>query len=122
MDRTTKRFNVGGASRPVCALCDKAYGQRATRRSVILLEAADAEPPPHQGNEMLVCEEVTRHSTSQLIRQSDGAKCRTSIVRETWDGETWFGGYQPFCTLRCAVTFARAAYRDGARYKLTGKS
>lgn len=31
-------------------------------------------------------------------------------------GEPEYRGYQPFCTLRCSLTFARAAYRDGYRY------
>jgi hypothetical protein len=30
---------------------------------------------------------------------------------ELWDGQTWGGGYPPFCTLRCALDYARRAFR-----------
>jgi len=30
---------------------------------------------------------------------------------ETWDGETWVKPYEPFCTLRCALEYARMAYK-----------
>ena len=30
--------------------------------------------------------------------------------RSLWDGETWFGGKKPFCTLNCALDYARKAY------------
>ena len=32
-----------------------------------------------------------------------------------WDGETWSLAYDPFCTLGCAESFAKAAYRAGYR-------
>ena len=36
--------------------------------------------------------------------------------RDTWDGETWWtGSSHPFCTGRCAVDFARKAFKAGWR-------
>ncbi len=29
---------------------------------------------------------------------------------ETWEGESWRGGHNPFCTLHCALDYARRAY------------
>ena len=34
----------------------------------------------------------------------------------TWDGETWEWKYNPFCTLRCALAYARKAYETGRGY------
>jgi len=36
-------------------------------------------------------------------------------TRWIWDGESWWGGYKPFCTLRCALEFARKAFAAGYR-------
>ena len=30
--------------------------------------------------------------------------------REVWDGESWWTSYEPFCTLRCALAYARKAW------------
>lgn len=30
-----------------------------------------------------------------------------------WDGQTWFWKYNPFCTLRCALAYARRSYVAG---------
>ena len=35
------------------------------------------------------------------------------VERGAWDGVTWFHKYNPFCTLRCALGFARKAYLHG---------
>jgi len=32
---------------------------------------------------------------------------------DDWDGETWFHKYNPFCTLRCALAYARLRYSQG---------
>jgi hypothetical protein len=32
-----------------------------------------------------------------------------------WDGKTWVLAYEPFCTLECALFFARFAHLDGYR-------
>lgn len=32
-----------------------------------------------------------------------------------WDGTSWYWQYNPFCTLRCALRFARAAHVKGMR-------
>jgi hypothetical protein len=50
-----------------------------------------------------------------------GKKCGTRhrewpaarAMESEWDGETWRWKYNPFCTLRCALGFARKAAAQG---------
>jgi hypothetical protein len=125
-----RRFRPkGGAPRPTCTLCGKPYAQRNTSWATLRLPVG-AEVPPYRGNEMLVCEAV---EPSVKRRKPDAPKGNgiepgywddkhwevvQEVRRETWDGR-WWGGYEPFCTLQCGLDFARAAFRDGARYVRT---
>jgi len=34
----------------------------------------------------------------------------SQVAATEWDGETWFFKYNPFCTLRCALAYARRAH------------
>jgi hypothetical protein len=34
-------------------------------------------------------------------------------TRTVWDGVSWLVPYKPFCTLRCALHYARKAYEEG---------
>lgn len=38
-----------------------------------------------------------------------------------WDGVSWFTKYEPFCTLRCALNFARKAAKQTHKYGGMGK-
>ena len=111
MGPKTQRFKCdGGDKRPGCTLCDKPSGQRATQATVAFVP--DGQPiEPYRGNQMLV--EETIWPGMHRAPQGRG----TRVERKTWDGR-WLGGYAPFCTLQCALAFARAAHRDGARYTL----
>ena len=101
---TTTRFKCdGGQPRPRCTLCSKAYGQRDTRSTHTVVQPGE-EMPPHTGDQMMIAQTV-------LSRPGAGAL----VTRTLWNG-AWFGGYAPFCTLVCALAFARTAHRDGARY------
>lgn len=94
-----KRYTAG---RPLCACCGKPYGSRATR---VHETTVTAPPTPYAGNELLVSEELFPWGLS-----TDTPKGR--LVRTTWDG-SYVLQYEPFCTLRCALAFARSAHRDG---------
>jgi hypothetical protein len=38
-------------------------------------------------------------------------------LRTTWDGDSWVGNATPFCSLRCALDYARNAYRNSRTHK-----
>jgi hypothetical protein len=116
MPITTTRFKCGGGEpRPRCALCGKAYGQRHTGIARTWLRP-DEEMPRYTGNQMLV-EETVQTGWGRTDPDTGKHVAGTMVRRVVWDG-TWRGGYEPFCALVCALSFARAAHRDGARYTL----
>jgi hypothetical protein len=84
--------SIATASRPVCVHCGAKYGQRVTR-TVWVRRGQDEEP---QGV-------VKRYA----VRPHIGGQVQDV---EVWDGKSWMGGYEPFCTLRCALSYARKAY------------
>lgn len=118
-------------TRPICGHCGKPYGQRWTKTVTvrwtvptkdsgvtykdlggeivmhrIVADDGATPPPPYQGNGIVV-KETTPHLSS------DG---QMAMSRYIWDGESYYGGYKPFCTLRCALDYARKAFaRDHAR-------
>jgi len=121
--------------RPVCGHCGKAYGQRWTEDTRLLVPV-DEPIPPYRGNAQLLKESYLGVTPSketikkmqcekaEFMRdyyqsQIDAAPDRPMqiIHRKTWDGETWCGGYDPFCTMRCALDFATKAYKIGVRVK-----
>ncbi len=85
--------------RPTCVHCGSRYGQRST--STILLKHKVGETPPTYTGDGT----VTREHGRPL---PDGT---CVVYREVWDGKSWTGGYHPFCTLRCALSYARIAFR-----------
>jgi hypothetical protein len=110
--------------RPICVHCGKLYGRRATTtekvrwdtplievkttRGDVIIQAKEptAPPPPYRGNGTVVQE---RHA---YLSADDH---RMVMERDIWDGESWSGGYKPFCTLRCALDYARKAYARSKR-------
>lgn len=112
-------------ARPKCGHCGTPYGQRALDREVVrwdtpskqsegsyigpnfkretffLADGAILPPPAYRGNGIVVSE------SSPHISGSDG---RAFMERQIWDGESYCGGYDPFCTLRCALDYARRAF------------
>ena len=100
-------------TRPICVHCGKAYGQRATRTETYKYAAGEPRPA-YRGNGIVTKERDwnTLGSTGSLGSIKFSA---SEIVgsRTIWDGETWRGGYDPFCTLRCALDYARQAWVQG---------
>ena len=92
-------------ARPLCVCCGKPYGQRNTHDT---REIISAPPTPYRGNAFMVEEQLMQWGV-------DFDEPKAMLIRTTWDGESYYTGYQPFCTLRCALQFGREAYRSGWR-------
>lgn len=112
-------------TRPTCGHCGTPYGQRALEREVVkwdtpitlhegsfirlgsprdtfALPDGDILPPPaYRGNGIVV-----RESTPHI----SGTDRRAVMERQIWDGESYTGGYDPFCTMRCALDYARRMF------------
>lgn len=85
--------------RPVCVHCGKKYGQRRCKEIIDIVK--EREAAPHlETNLILVSSQSWPYGTDTK-----------RIVRTFWDGQSWYGGYKPFCTLNCALDYARRAYR-----------
>jgi len=115
--------------KPTCVHCGQPYGRRATTDEVVrwdtptkeveqfytdrltgqtiitgkmvVLDGEPNPPPRYTGNGIVV-----KNGHAYL----SGDNHRMVMYRTIWDGESWVGGYEPFCTLRCALDYARKAY------------
>jgi hypothetical protein len=110
------------SKRPVCVHCGKAYGQRKLTDQKVTWP--QGEPPPrYQGNSIVVKEtkpdvlwmEAPHDPTGHIGMRKLVDSGNMHMRRDLWDGESWTGRYTPFCTLRCALDYARKAYRRAAR-------
>lgn len=72
----------------------------------LLPDGKFSPPPPYRGNGVVVKESQPYLSAATNLMV---------MTREVWDGESWTGGYDPFCTLRCALDYARAAHGATAK-------
>jgi hypothetical protein len=130
---TKRRVKIPGAKpRPICALCGKQYGKRNTRKTSEFV--CHGEPDPqYQGNHHLLQTWVDRsammlkpgaeqpqHGMPDYYKTRDANYLHgVRVTWETWDGESYYlTACEPFCGNICALSFAQAAYRDGARYKI----
>jgi hypothetical protein len=118
-------------TRPICAHCGKPYGRRSTHNEDV--RWPEGEPMPRYTGNGVVWKTSEPHQLGLKAEfLADQAKRNASwgglprkeepdprfytdeptmhAYREVWDGETWDGGYDPFCTLRCALAYARKAY------------
>jgi hypothetical protein len=85
--------------RPKCVHCGQPYGLRSVKTETI--KFAENKPPAYTGDQILVAETTP-------YRTADGEHV---MYRRTWDGKTWHVPHDPFCTLRCALRYARIAFR-----------
>ena len=92
----------GQRPRPTCIECGKPYGRRQVLDEPVA-HPQRTEPPPYLGRGLII-HEWTRKVADELLTH-----------RLIWDRETWIGGYWPFCTLRCALAYARRAYLAKSR-------
>jgi hypothetical protein len=87
--------------RPKCVCCGKPYGSRSTTSNKVLWRQ-DQPMPAYHGNGIVVKVQGPWNTTNK----------DQYAYRQVWDGVTWFTPYKPFCTLRCALVYARAAYAN----------
>jgi hypothetical protein len=125
--------------RPTCVHCGAQYGRRDTKTEEVRWPANEPMPA-YRGNGVVVKSGEPRllQLKSDVLaererrRQGGGHWANATrepeldprfytdeptmhVYREVWDGESWWGGYEPFCTLRCALDYARKAHRRAAR-------
>jgi hypothetical protein len=123
----------GSKPRPVCALCGKPYGQRDIKREAVFVSAGEPVPK-YRGNGHVVQETIDPKAQRQKpgteaptpgtpeYYSFDWIETGTRVSWQIWDGETyWSTNCAPFCGNTCAIAFAKAAYRDGARYTIPKK-
>jgi hypothetical protein len=97
--------------RPICGWCGKPYGQRATTTACIVWR--EGEPrASYRGNGIVL--KTSEHGPTRLLEETLGRPktdqdCYAFL--RVWDGQTWWRPYEPFCTLRCALDYARRAFR-----------
>jgi hypothetical protein len=97
--------------RPTCVHCRKAYGLRVVTEEKVKRKIGE-DKPEYQGNGFLVRE--VEWQTGALVDPKGHYTPASEIVtyRKIWDGVTYSGGYHPFCTLHCALAYARKAYNE----------
>ena len=84
-------------SKSICVHCGKPYGHRRTMTRQMKWPSDQPEPRHNFAPLRLVAQDKARQTT-------DDHHVRTVTL---WDGKSYAGGYPPFCTLRCALSFAR---------------
>ena len=89
------------APRSVCVHCGQPYGRRDIHHVTLRWEEGEPEP---------------RYEGSLIVVRRGSVRKRLAYARDidVWNG-CWSGGYPPFCTLRCALDYARKAYRTRDR-------
>jgi len=86
--------------RPCCVHCGSKYGSRRTTDEVVRRDNLSEPFPPYRGN-LIVVKDLTFGDKRAAL----------TTYRTLWDGVSWFQPYAPFCKLRCALDYARKAYR-----------
>jgi hypothetical protein len=117
------------APRPVCVHCGASYGKRDLHTEEV--RWPQGQPMPrYTGNGIVVktgsasrlplkAEFIAEQEKRAAFRPREAPDPRfytdeptLHLYREVWDGESYWGGYKPFCTLHCALDYARRAYRE----------
>lgn len=97
-------------SRPVCVHCGTPYGIRATEPTYFVCSAKEPTPP-YTGNQKVTRERHWIPSGSGSISGIKYSIGDRVVQRDLWDGHTYIGvKARPFCTTRCALSYARKAY------------
>jgi hypothetical protein len=109
-------YSHATGSRPVCVHCGEAYGRRHTHEVTLRWEEGEPEPR-YEGYLTVVKRSAVRKFTRAVslpalhpFKAIDIKAQPNARDIEVWDGKSWDGGYEPFCTLRCALSYARKAY------------
>lgn len=119
------------SNRPRCAHCLKRYGRRDTKEVTVKYPPCEVMPPytgngivlktskPYKTADRATMRGVTMISANPEIRARQEEEIARApeqsmlvATRTIWDGVSWTGGYPPFCTLRCALAYAREAHQN----------
>lgn len=99
-----KRYSV---NRPHCEYCGKRYGVARYKLHTVDMEPGTKPPAIAPSRYVLIRYQTYRH----------GDKTRHQYY--LWDGKSLDSTqHQPFCSLKCALAFARHAHEAGHRHKL----
>lgn len=116
------------SNRPKCVHCGQPYGRRDTHTVEVKWKAGEPMPE-YRGNGVLVKKRTITNMPHGEIEEFN-TRYKTAPKRvtwgsdeargyyEVWDGETWLTAYAPFCTLRCALDYARKAYARASKTAL----
>lgn len=103
--------------RPVCVHCGKKYGSRSVRMEAVRWKEGEPQPE-YRGNGIVIKERSWKAGrTAGTMHGTEFAAGDVVCYRDVWDGETWYGGYNPFCTLTCALDYARKQFRKYGPYR-----
>jgi len=111
-----KTAGIKTTPRPICAHCGKQYGRRDVTTEAARWHGRADEPPPYAGDKIVTSYRYHGQSaTHYTVNQERFEAGMHSAFRTLWDGKTWITPYKPFCTLRCALDYAREAFRTFER-------
>lgn len=96
--------------RPKCVRCQNVYGYRDTKVETVRFNRNEIEPPQYTGNGVIVRTTGARLHEGRTVINGVDVTGHKSCYRYIWDGATWIKPHDPFCTLRCALSYAREAY------------
>ena len=102
--------------RPICVHCGKPHGRRDVKMTPVVWPG-DQSMPDYDGPGVAVKLRPGHgmahgHGSALGVPFKEGDRI---AYRDIWDGVTWFTPYAPFCTLRCALDYARQAYKREQR-------
>jgi hypothetical protein len=106
-------------SRPICVHCGAKYGTRVTTEECF--KRKPDEPMPRYTGNGIVVSQTERPSIADwdysAYPESKPFNIREyEVTRRIWNGVSyWRRRYEPFCTLRCALDYARKAYAKHGR-------
>ena len=97
--------------RPTCAHCGKPYGQRYAPSETVIYKSGEPYPE-YKGNGIVIRVRIwNTGKSSGAIGGRPFESDSTVAYRDIWDGETYMGGCKPFCTNKCAIDYARKAFK-----------
>jgi hypothetical protein len=91
--------------RSKCVHCNKPYGSRITTSAQHKWPVEEDEPPIQVDPGRIISgRSRTRYPSYQ------GGRVHWVRWYRTWDGQSFYEPFRPFCTMRCALHYARRAW------------
>jgi hypothetical protein len=92
-------------TRPRCVHCNEPYGSRITKNAKHEWPAEEDEPPIPVDPWCI----ISNRDRETYPSYRDGKHYRVRWYN-TWDGLSFYEPFRPFCTMRCALHYARRAW------------